>query len=84
MGLCLPLVANEGPYPGRESGGIVSGNFPDSFIPLGDECATILRGWNRHDSFSPLWVTNESYPLRDWLQPLSLNRWHFHYQLVSQ
>ena len=43
MGLCLPLGVNEGPYPGRESVGIVSDNFPVSLTLLGDGPATILR-----------------------------------------
>jgi hypothetical protein len=43
MGHCLPLVVNEGPYPGRESGGIVSSNLPDSLIDVGARPATILR-----------------------------------------
>jgi hypothetical protein len=43
MGLCLPLVVNEGPYPWRESGGVVLGSFPNSLIPLGRGPATILR-----------------------------------------
>jgi hypothetical protein len=43
MGLCLPLVVNEGPCTGRGSSSIVSANFPDSLIPLGGGPATILR-----------------------------------------
>ena len=42
-GLRLPLVVNGGPHPGRESGGIVSGNFPDSLITMCGGLATILR-----------------------------------------